>query len=51
VCSGVCGVIEASHVDGAGRVRRVIGYIGEDGLEPDVRYVIEAGTFVKAVSK
>ncbi len=39
--SGEGGIIELTHWDGK-RYRKVIGYIGEDGLLPDVPYILDS---------
>ena len=49
--AGYAGTIQLSLWDAAARRRRIItGYIGEDGLEPGVAYVLDdAGEFVRKV--
>ena len=46
--AGVCGIIRIRRWDG-NRYRDVVGYIGEDGLQPNTPYRLDAeGRFVKA---
>ena len=45
--AGEGGTIQIEYYNN-GRYRQLVGYIGEDGLEPNVTYKIEDGKFVKA---
>ena len=44
--AGEGGTIQIEYYNN-GRYRQLVGYIGEDGLEPNVTYKIENGKFVK----
>ncbi|MFZ1515352.1 MAG: hypothetical protein WAT21_08140, partial [Saprospiraceae bacterium] len=44
--AGVGGIINITYYND--RYRQLIGYIREDGLEPNVTYKVEDGKFVKA---
>jgi hypothetical protein len=44
--AGNGGIIELSYSDSAMRLRKKIGYIGEDGLLPEIAYRLESGIFV-----
>lgn len=40
--AGACGIIAVRYDDGS-RARLVVGYVGEDGVLPDVAYCVRAG--------
>jgi hypothetical protein len=46
--AGDGGTIIIAYVDNHGRLRRVIGYVDEDGIEPNVPYRVVDGKLVKA---
>ena len=47
--AGHCGIIQIKHFDGK-RYRIKVGYVGEDGIQPNVPYSLDHdGNFIKAV--